>query len=315
MDFRKTLNLIIAIFLSTAVFAQPGGFKNHKSLNVYVRVYGSYGFLAPGSFKGNAYLHGGEPVKFKVAKNGMGNGLYYGAGVGIILNEFWNVGISGEYLMGDKINVQQKITATESLSYKGSGYALDASRTFNYKIVSIIPSLTFKAISQESFYIYNRLGLQVGFPLSMTEENYQHYLYHNNNPAPHTIQDKDIVTTAHGKHTLKPGVGYQFSTGLQVILTEKLRAFFEISANRISYDRDIYMDIDRVQVSIETNKDELPQPAIYNYSKIKEIYINSGATGTNIRGVANNYLYTYRKPQEPVVVNSLTAGIGITYVF
>ncbi len=155
----------------------------------------------------------------------------------------------------------------------------------------------------------------VGFPLNMTEDYFQHYNYHNDFAGPNTIEDRDILVTYKGKHTLKIAFGYQFSMGVQMVLSEKIRGFAELSAYNISYDRSKYEDIERLGISVDKNKLENPQPVVFDHSRFNYQYINSGATGTNIRGVPFNQLTTITYAQDPVIMNAITIGAGLAYRF
>lgn len=302
---------LIAALLSISASAQPVSSANSS---IYVKIYGAYGLLTPGSYKGNAVLID-EPVKINVVKKGMGGGIRAGIGIGIILNEFINIGIDGEYLMGNKIRLKENVNAVESNALGASGYSLETQRTLGHEVVSIIPNVVFKAISRPTYYVYNRLGVVVGFPFNMTEDYFQHYSYHNDFAGPYTIEDRDILVTYKGKHTLKMAIGYQFSIGVQMVLSEKIRGFMELSAYNLSYDRSKYEDIERLAISVEKNTLEDPKPTVFDHSRFNFQYINSGATGSNIRGVPLNQLTTITYAQDPVIMNAITIGAGLAYRF
>jgi len=304
--------VFVVALLSVTVSAQP---ITSKTSSIYVKVYGAYGFLAPGSFKGRPDIITNEPVNFPVAKIGMGGGVRAGAGIGIILNEFINLGIDGEYLMGTKIRLDEFITPEESRRFGGSGYSLEAHRTSSHEVVSVIPNIVFKAISKPNYYVYNRLGVMVGFPFNMTEDFYQHYHYHNDKGDTHTLEDRTIDVHYKGVHTLKPAIGYQFSLGVQVVISEKLRGFLETSAYNISFDRSKYEDDERLRIEVIKNKDEIQQPTVYDHSRFNSRYINSGPTGTNLKGVPFNQLTTVTYAQDPVIMNAITIGAGLAYRF
>ena len=308
---------LIVMLLSLSVSAQPVSSGNNNLSKIYVKIYGSYGFLSPGSFKGRSDLITNEPVSFHVAKTGTGAGFRAGAGIGFIVNEFINIGIDGEYLSGKKINLIENITSAQSTAAAASGYSLEASRVFEHEVVSIIPNIVFKAISKPDYYIYNRLGVVIGVPLKMTENYFQHYHWKTDDPNNflHTLGERDVIATYDGKYTLRPSAGYQFALGTQFFLTEKLRGFFEITAYSISFNRDKYEDNSRLGIQVDRNKGEIQQPTVYNNTKYRFEYINSGATGTNIKGVPNNYVITVRYAQDPIVMNAINAGLGFAYRF
>lgn len=303
---------IIGALLSVALSAQP---VTSKTSSIYLKVYGAYGFLAPGSFKGRPDLITNEPVNLPVPRIGMGGGVRTGAGIGIILNEFINVGIDGEYLMGNKIKLNEYISPEASMAFGGSGYSLEARRTLRHEVISIIPNIVFKAISKPNYYVYNRLGVVVGFPLNMTEDFFQKYHYNNGSVQSHTVEDRKIDITYNGKHTLKPAIGYQFSLGVQVVISEKIRGFLEGSAYNISFDRSKYEDNERLRKEVIKNKDEERSFTANDHTRYNFRYINSGPTGTNVKGVPFNQLITITYAQEPVIMNAITIGAGLAYRF
>ncbi len=317
MKLFKIFTCVIVVLFSLSVSGQPVSSYNDNHSKIYVKIYGAYGFLSPGSFKGKSELITNEPIAFHVAKTGTGAGLRTGAGIGFIINEFINIGIDGEYLFGKKINLNENITSAQSSQASTSGYSLEAKRTFEHEVVSVIPNIVFKAISKPNYYVYNRLGVVFGIPLKITESYFQHYHWKTITPNVflHTLGEKDINVTYNGKYTLRPSVGYQFSLGTQVLLTEKLRGFLEFTAYSISFNRNKYEDNSRLRTQVDTNKGEVPKPTVFDNSKYIFEYINSGTTGTNIKGVPNDYLTTVRYAQDPVIMNAITAGLGFAYRF
>jgi len=302
----------IGVLLSVAVSAQP---ITSKTSSIYVKVYGAYGFLAPGSFKGRSDMVSNEPVNFPLEGLGMGGGVRAGVGIGIILNEFINLGLDGEYLMGTKIKLNQYTTPEESMRAGGSGYTLEAHRTLSHEVISVIPNIVFKAISKPNYYVYNRLGVVVGLPFGMTEDFFLYYHHHNDKGETHTMEDRKKEILYKGKHTLKPAIGYQFSLGVQVVISERLRGFLETSAYNISFDRSKYEDNERLRIEVLKNKDEPQQPTVYDHSRFNFRYINSGPTGTNLKGVPFNQLTTVTYAQDPVIMNAITVGAGLAYRF
>lgn len=311
MKLVKPRTMVLCLLLSVNAFSQP---VSRTSSSVYIKVYGAYGFLAPGSTKGIPVLPT-EPVRFNVVKQGMGGGARVGIGGGVILNDLLNLGVDVEYFKGIKMVNKENITAAESKAFNASGYSLEAERGLSYGVVSIIPNIVFKAMSTSTYYIYNRLGVVIGLPLKMNEKYYQHYHYHNDSAADHTIEDRDIVVNYTGKHTLKMSIGYQITIGIQTSISEKLKGFAEFSAYNISFNRDGYEDMERLTVTVEKNKAENPLPTVYDHSRFINRYTSNGATGSVARGVPYNQTTITTYAQQPVIMNALTFGAGLAYRF
>jgi hypothetical protein len=318
MKSYKMYAFVVGALCAVNVYAQPVVSRDEDFSKVYFKVYGAYGFLAPGSFKGNSEIITNEPVRFNVSKTGMGAGIRGGAGMGFIVNRFINIGLDGEYLAGKKTLLHQDISSMESKANHASGYSLEGYRSIQHQVLSIVPNIVFKAISKQNYYIYNRLGVVIGIPLNITENYFQHYNYVNPdtvNVTPHTLLSRDASITYNGKYILKPSVGYQFAIGAQFVISDRLRASFEIVAYSISLERDKYEDIGRLNIEVERKKNEIQQPTVFDHSRYVYEYISSGATGTNTKGVPFNYVTTVKYAQDPVIMNAITAGLGIAYRF
>ncbi len=80
----------------------------------YVKVYGFYALLTPGGFSGqgtpfsvvpsdNSITRFGTTTTYSgyTTKNPFGSGLRAGAGIGYVINDFINIGVDGEYVLGN----------------------------------------------------------------------------------------------------------------------------------------------------------------------------------------------------------------------
>lgn len=269
--------------------------------------------LTPGSFRGISNNDNNDVNVVKVQKRGMGGGIRAGAGFGIILNEFINIGIDGEYLAGNKINV--KVNALE-----GSSIRTQSITTYEHQIVSVIPNVVFKAISRPTYYVYNRIGLIVGIPLSITETEQYEYQFKDATAVRGNISQRDISIRFNGEHHIKTTIGYQGALGVQMILSEKLRGFFELAVHGVSFDRVRYEDVQRV-----TNQTDMlanvAAPAVRDpdHSRYIVKYAKTGVTNfaitPDITGTKNNYVYTSTSPQAPMNMNAITVGVGLAFRF
>lgn len=311
----KSYNLfavIIGTFSVLSAFSQYEPFESSTDSKIYMKIYGAYGLLTPGSFRGISNNDNNDSNVVKVQKRGMGGGFRAGAGFGIIVNEFINIGIDGEYLMGNKINV--KVAAIE-----GSSIRTQSITTYEHQILSIIPNVAFKAISKPTYYIYNRVGIIVGIPLSIMENEKYEYQFKDPTAILGNIVQRDINITFNGEHTLKNSVGYQGVLGVQMILTEKLRGFCEIAAYGISFDRIKYEDIQRETKQIDIFAGVIEPKLNIDNSRYIRNYAKTGITNISVlperTGTSNNYIYNSTSSQAPVNMNAITFGLGLAFRF
>jgi len=317
MKFQHLFIFIIGAFSAFSGFAQDESFENSTDSKIYMKIYGAYGLLTPGSFRGVSNNDNNNINVVKVQKRGMGGGIRAGAGFGIIVNQFINIGIDGEYLSGNTIKV--KVDALQ-----GSLITTQSITTYEHTVLSIIPNVVFKAISRPTYYIYNRVGVIVGVPLSITEDEKYTYQFRDPTALNGKIEQRDINIAFNGEHTIKNSIGYQGVLGVQMILADKLRGFFEISVYGISYNRVKYEDIQRERIQTDKIKGQPNQaPSTPDRSRVIKNYAKRGVTGfTELppippfrTGTVNDYLYTYTLPQSPVNMNAITAGVGFAFRF
>ena len=277
-----------------------------------MKIYGAYGLLTPGSFRGISNNDNNNINKIKVQKRGMGGGFRMGAGFGVIVNEFINIGIDGEYLKGNKINVN--VDAIEGFSIR-----TQSKTTYEHQILSIIPNIVFKAIPKPTYYIYNRVGIIVGIPLSITESELNDYQFMDPTAILGNIVQRDINIIFNGEHKLKTSIGYQGVLGIQMIFTEKLRGFCEIAAYGISFDRITYEDIKRETIQIDRLAGETISKVSVDNSRYIKNYAKSRVSNipapSDRTGTPNNYVYSSTSSQAPINMNAITFGLGLALRF
>jgi hypothetical protein len=185
---------------------------------LYLKAYGFYSLLSPGTRidYSASQSQSSAPTIYKPVNTRLGSGLRAGIGVGLLVSDFINIGIDAEILFGTAIK------ATSNF-YSGSGTAINRysmSTTTNLQVVSIIPNITFKALSRPTFYIYNRLGLIGGVVLDY-KIGYNTLI----NTSKGGI-NTSITTATYTKNSLS--VGYQAALGIQFRLSQSLRGFVEV---------------------------------------------------------------------------------------
>lgn len=247
----------------------------------YVKIYGFYGLLTPGSqiTYSESPSSSSKSGAFKTNKTGLGIGPRAGVGIGLIVSEFINIGLDAEYMFGSTL----KTTFTSV----GTTYSSTGSTTTTLETASLIPNVTFKALSRPSYYIYNRLGIVVGQVMSYRIVD--NSVYAPNAGLKTTYEYVDEYTD----NSLV--LGYQAALGIQLRLSQHLRGFIEIVA--------------------------------YNQSfKPREVRTqNTKTVGTTVTTNSTTYQYMdqgdyastspYRYPSSNVPMNSVGVGAGLLFRF
>ena len=258
----------------------------------YIKVYGLYGLLTPGSQVSTSYtslpitgMPTNSSTSFKNNSTGLGAGLRAGLGIGLIVSDFINLGIDADMLFGSTL-------ATED-NYKAATYTSTTSSSTNFKVLSIIPNVTFKALSHPSYYIYNRLGLVGGIVMDYQVNSNSLY-------APTTgASTASVYQNDYRKNSL--AIGYQAALGIQFRLSQSLRGFAEIVAYNQSF---------KPKEDLYTSTNTKTGTATTNYTYLTQ-YSNQGpSTSTKQDGID-----VYQSPSYNVVMNSISVGIGLMFRF
>lgn len=231
--------------------AAAASYQTISEKKFYLKAYGSYALLALGGFRGQGAPPTTETKKIEDSdwtsidqyvssdynlKNTFGYGLRVGGGIGSVVNDFINIGIDGEYLLGTQSTEEYTITHKEIFEDYDGDYepdytevvynTVDHKITYNHRIFNIIPNITFKAVSKPEYYIYNRLGLVIGIPSQLS---YTTLTVDFPNP------DTGILHVETKKLTYELdkglGLGYQAALGIQFRISESLRGFTELVAS------------------------------------------------------------------------------------
>jgi hypothetical protein len=206
---------------STTTAAAP---HNPKATEApfYVKIYGLYGLLTPGVQISHGELQSpdGSVFTFKTANKGLGAGPRAGIGLGFIVSDFINLGIDADILFGRDLSITN--------SYRDGRATYGNTETTSLKVASVIPNITFKALSRPAYYIYNRLGLVGGVVLDYKTVN-SSLEQVNNGGASNTFAS----TSKYTKNSL--AIGYQAALGIQFRLSQAIRGFAEIVAYNQSF--------------------------------------------------------------------------------
>lgn len=279
---------------------------------VYVKIYGAYGFISPGSFTGepSKFTSRIDTGAFSVARKGLGEGLRTGGGIGVIVSDYINVGIDFEYHSSSTLK-------SETRSSEGD-VNIRSSTSINYAMSSIIPNVTFKAVTRPAYHVYCRAGLVIAIPNNITED----YDYAAVQYISGIIPNRKVRRTtirSHAIYALKTGIGYQVSLGAQFSITPHIRAFAEISGYRLALNRERFEELTKnKRTATESERPITPDAdndAITDLSRVIINYKAEGKQTVDYSGVPANRVYTYVQPQKQININSVAAGIGLLYRF
>jgi hypothetical protein len=258
----------------------------------YIKVYGGYGLLQPGSYK--LYSNSVNPTgnitgNVSESKQGLGSGIRLGGGIGVIASDFLNIGVDVEYLSGTDLKSQS--------SYQSStGYNTFINTSVSYTSLSITPHVIFKALSKPDYLIYNKLGILLNLPMELNQT--QHDTSYTA-----SLPDQDYNEQMTGTYKFDLTVGLNVALGVQYRLTDNIRAYGEIFANYIVLTPATYD-----QTKIATVGKNPPGTDITHIQFIKSgqtSYSTTGNTTTTVMSVNGS---TFN-------MNAIGINIGIAYRF
>src|ERR1700733_15388278 len=165
---------------------------------------------------------GGTPSKqvtSKATNRGLGEGFRYGAGISYIVNDFINVGIDLDYV-NSSISRTKDSAMLMTQPMPGGSTATNNFRqqytiSYNTRLLTIAPNITFKAISRPKFFIYNKIGAIVTFhPNSIQQETQQD---HWSASGQGSMKDSSSTTGRRYEWGIKnPAFGFMGAVGAQV---------------------------------------------------------------------------------------------------
>jgi len=296
----KTIFCLALICLPLSLIqAQSGDSK------IFLKVYGNYSLPTSGSYRNTSYTSSvvNNNYSFKTVKDGLGMGVRAGAGIGIVLMYFINLVLDGENYFGTPIK-------SNNLYYydNQAGLVTISNTNIDYRanIAMVSPNITFKALSQPNFYIYNRLSIKAGVMTKVTEKTNSQYNERfvediNINPNP-----TDHITYFKQDFEYKGGIPFGFSAaiGFQLKLTDALRFFTEVEFTQVAYNpkkrtMTRWVNNDGSEVDLSA-LDKIQVETEYK----KSYTVLDGQTNTN----APNPQPTLRMP-----LSGIGLGIGLIY--
>jgi len=253
----------------------------------YIKVYGGYGLITPGSYKlvssSNA---GGASGNTSLSKTGLGAGIRAGGGIGVIISDFLNIGADVEYLSGSSLK-------SNTAYLPPTGYSFISQTQIKYTSLSITPHVVFKALSKPDYLIYNKFGILLNLPMNIKKTEFDS-----------SFNNVNYSYSANKTGTYKVGLtaGLSVALGVQVRLTDKLRGFAELFGNYLVLSPTNY-DENRTEV--------LNGKAVasdYHLIFIKDGQTSNTSSGNSSTSTTSVYGNTFN-------MNAVGINIGITYRF
>ncbi|WP_080055420.1 hypothetical protein [Spirosoma aerolatum] len=251
---------------------------------VYVKLYGLYGLLTPGVQirYSESLSQTGIAFPFKTTNKGLGAGPRAGVGIGLIVSDFINIGLDADILFGAPVNITN--------SYDDGTYTYTNASTITLKVLSVIPNITFKALSRPSYYIYNRLGLVGGVVLDY--KTVDNAISQSTNGTSSTYN----VTSNYTDNSL--ALGYQAALGIQFRLSEAIRGFAEV----VGYNQ-----------SFKPKRLEVTNANVINGKPVSSVVV------TEYKNEGNIVNSTTSQPNQAlsfnVAMNSIGVGAGLVFRF
>jgi len=281
-------NMLLAAFmtLSTIVLQAQTEASDSK---FYVKINAGYGLITPGSYKLVSSSNPGAAAgNTSLSKQGLGSGIRFGGGIGVIISDFMNIGVDVDYLSGATLKSNSSIISSADNNY--------ISQTqISYTSLSITPHVIFKALSKPGYLIYNKLGILLNLPTNL-KKNQKDSTFINGLPA------ASYGATRTGEYKVGLTAGLNVALGVQFRLTDKLRGYAEIFGNYLVLSPTNYDEkITEVTNGVITNSD-LHRTFIKNG---QTSFIVKDNTTTSVESVYGN---TFN-------MNTLGINIGIAYRF
>jgi hypothetical protein len=291
---KKTFYLsAISLLMALPAISQPTDSK------LFVKAYANYGFSLASSFKVSpysaTYFEGGYTQKTN--NKGLGKGPSIGIGIGYIVNDFLTIGLDLDKYSGS-------IKSTETSSSNGGGTINNSTLTMESDMFVLTPNVTFKAIAQPKFFVYNRIGIAVGIANKLTQKARYEFIDEPNNQFSYTA-------TEHEYEGGKP-LGFRSALGIQFKLSDKIRAYSEVQFSHITYSPK-----KRVMKGGEILEATQTKPQPIKLEDLKTIYKDTEYVDEITRKWSDptNNDAPAQETKFRIPFTSLSLGVGLVYRF
>ncbi len=181
----------------------------------------------------------GKQIAYANPTNGLGDGFKFGFGASYIINDFINIGLDFDYFKStirktrDSSNIQTNIPVVDN-SAEAIAYRERNTISYEATLLSLTPSITFKAISRPKWFLYNKLGAVITFrPNSLQEDITQANIRMNWQGF-----QKDSSSTTIKKYEWgirNPAYGFMGAFGGQIKVASRVRVYAEFQFSHIVF--------------------------------------------------------------------------------
>jgi hypothetical protein len=222
-------------------------FKLKKQPRFFISVYGGYSLALGSTFK--FYPDDVSSISVKMVENipaskkvsyaaptkGLGEGFRIGAGLSYIVNDFINVGIDVSYLNTSiSKNRDSSFYQVQEASDVNYDYKEQYKISYNAKLVTISPNITFKAISRPRFFIYNKIGAILTFRPNSIQTEQQDVNVKMGWQG--FFKDSSAVNSRRYEWGIRnPAFGFMGGIGTQVRIQERIRVFGELQFTHVVF--------------------------------------------------------------------------------
>jgi hypothetical protein len=177
-----------------------------------------------------------KTMSYHAPKKGLGEGFRAGIGLSYILNDFINVGLDIDYFRSTIRKIKDSSFHQVISSGPVSEYNYNERYTISYDatLITFTHNLTFKAISRPKWFLYNRVGAVINFrPNSIQNETQSIKSFMNWQGF---IKDSTATNKRRYEWGIKnPSFGFMGSIGVQLKITERIRAYTEVQFSHIVF--------------------------------------------------------------------------------
>lgn len=180
-----------------------------------------------------------KTITYSNPTKGLGDGFRFGGGGSFIVNDFINVGLDFDYFRStikkyrDSSIHQTNLPVTNN---SADEYSYSERNTIAYQatLLSLTPSITFKAIARPKWFLYNKLGAVITFrPNSLQEDRTD---MHTSSGWQGFYRDSfSTVIKKYEWGIRNPAFGFMGAFGGQIKIARNTRAFAELQYSHIVF--------------------------------------------------------------------------------
>ena len=180
-----------------------------------------------------------KQIAYANPTKGLGDGFKIGFGASYIINDFINAGLDFDYFKStirknrDSANIRTNRPVADN-SAEIISYSERNTISYEATLLSLTPSITFKAISRPKWFLYNKLGAVITFrPNSLQEDITQANIQMNWQGF---VKDSSSTTIKKYEWGIRnPAYGFMGAFGGQVKIASRVRAYAEFQFSHIVF--------------------------------------------------------------------------------